>query len=105
MREPPRKRTQPLIDRRLLLRAFLWLGMIEASLCYFGFFYVYRSHGFMSLPYLSFLDQWFIPSVVVDASYVNLLAVTVFHAGVVMAQVGNAFACRTEKSAGAAWVG
>jgi magnesium-transporting ATPase (P-type) len=100
MREPPRKRTQPLIDRRLLLRAFLWLGMIEASLCYFGFFYVYRSHGFMNFPYLSFLDQWFVPSVLVDASYVNLLAVTVFHAGVVMAQVGNAFACRTEKERG-----
>jgi magnesium-transporting ATPase (P-type) len=31
---------------------------------------------------------------------VNLLAVTVFHAGVVMAQVGNAFACRTEKERG-----
>jgi magnesium-transporting ATPase (P-type) len=29
-----------------------------------------------------------------------LLAVTMFHAGVVMAQVGNAFACRTEKQRG-----
>jgi magnesium-transporting ATPase (P-type) len=29
-----------------------------------------------------------------------ILATTVFHAGVVMAQVGNAFACRTEKARG-----
>jgi magnesium-transporting ATPase (P-type) len=29
-----------------------------------------------------------------------MLAVTTFHAGVVMAQVGNAFACRTEKARG-----
>jgi magnesium-transporting ATPase (P-type) len=28
---------------------------------------------------------------------VDLLAITVFHAGVVTAQVGNAFACRTER--------
>ena len=100
MREPPRKRTQPLIDRRLMARAFLWLGMIEASLCYLGFFYVYRMSGSVNLSYLSFLDQWFVPSILVNASYVNLLAVTVFHAGVVMAQVGNAFACRTEKERG-----
>ncbi|HEX9029459.1 MAG TPA: cation-translocating P-type ATPase C-terminal domain-containing protein, partial [Anaerolineales bacterium] len=29
-----------------------------------------------------------------------LLAVTVFHSGVVMSQVGNAFACRSEKEKG-----
>ena len=35
MRRPPRRRNQPLLDKRLLmLRAFLWLGLIEAALCY-----------------------------------------------------------------------
>jgi Ca2+-transporting ATPase len=33
-------------------------------------------------------------------SMVLLTAMTVFHAGVVMAQVGNAFACRSEKLRG-----
>jgi magnesium-transporting ATPase (P-type) len=30
------------------------------------------------------------------SGYVYILATTVFHAGVVIAQIGNAFACRTE---------
>lgn len=104
MNKPPRRPNQPLIDNGLLIRAFLWLGMIETALCYVGFFSVYLFTGnaeasgiggFLSnLPYPSFL---FMPFPLEDA---QILAVTVFHAGVVMAQVGNAFACRSESERG-----
>jgi magnesium-transporting ATPase (P-type) len=100
MRRPPRRREQPLVDNRLLRRAFLWLGLIETVLCFAGFFIVYFRVGvFDSLQRLA--QQW--PALGWAASTrlagetdLYLLAVTVFHAGVVMAQVGNAFACRTE---------
>jgi magnesium-transporting ATPase (P-type) len=74
MRKPPRRRSQPLIDRSLLVRSFLWLGLIETVLAYTGFILV---------NYLADNPP-------------SLLPVTVFHAGVVMAQVGNAFAARSE---------
>ncbi len=36
MQRPPRRKTQPLVDGSLLRRAFLWLGLIEAVLCFPG---------------------------------------------------------------------
>ncbi|MEJ5226002.1 MAG: HAD-IC family P-type ATPase, partial [Anaerolineales bacterium] len=104
MKKPPRRPNQPLIDNKLLMRAFLWLGMIETALCYVGFFSVYLFTGnaqdsglgdfLLSLPYPDFLMLEF------SAAEAHILAVTVFHAGVVMAQVGNAFACRSESERG-----
>jgi Ca2+-transporting ATPase len=101
MRRPPRGRNAPLLDTRLFLRAFLWLGMIEAALCWGAFALVYSAFGLgvavglPAWPRLVALNplQW-------SASDVPLLASSVFFAGVVMAQVGNAFACRTERERG-----
>lgn len=100
MRNPPRRRAQPLVERGLLARAFLWLGGIEAFLCYVGFFYVYNLSGqneFFPLPVYDLIN---IPGLLEGVSEIHLLAITVFHAGVVMAQIGNAFACRTERERG-----
>lgn len=102
MMRPPRKRDQRLIDNNLLLRAFVWLGMIEAVLCFGGFFAVYWFSGnaaaIGALPWLARLPipAFFAnPLSLADA---QIMAVTVFHAGVVMAQIGNAFACRSESN-------
>ena len=97
MQRPPRSRQQPLVDRNLLVRAFLWLGLIEALLCYTGFFLVYAvwGEGFpFVLPGIDPVAHNILPE------QVPLLAVTVFHAGVVMAQIGNVFACRAETNRG-----
>lgn len=87
LKQPPRRRSQPLIDGPLLRRAFLWLGPLEALLAYSGFFLVYAL--FSPNPDWEGMD-----------ANEHLLAVSVFHAGVVMAQVGNAFACRTATQRG-----
>jgi magnesium-transporting ATPase (P-type) len=100
MQRPPRRIDQPLVDRGLLARAFLWLGMIEAVLCYSGFFYVYHLAGATNLRFLPLFDQVISSNILPKVANIDLLAVTVFHAGVVMAQVGNAFACRTERERG-----
>jgi magnesium-transporting ATPase (P-type) len=100
MSHPPRPRGVRLIDNGLLLRSFLWLGMIEATLCYVGFFSVYLFSGnweSLGLPALPLR----IPSLFwlsLTETQAQTMAITVFHAGVVLAQVGNAFACRSEKS-------
>lgn len=106
MQYPPRKREARLVENRLLMRSFLWLGMLEAALCFIGFFAVYLFSGNISILFGENLSSgWFsllssLPSpkflhLDVPPEEVNKMAATVFHAGVVMAQVGNAFACRS----------
>ncbi len=105
MKRPPRRRNTPMVDGRLLARSFLFLGLIEAALCYAGFFVVYdvlASPNFLGLPIFPWLaNSGIIPHYShLPQSMLYILAITVFHAGVVMAQVGNAFACRSEKEKG-----
>jgi Ca2+-transporting ATPase len=101
MQHPPRRRDQRLIDAGLLRRSFLWLGMIEAGLCFMGFFAVYALSGNGEALGLPILDTFHLPQLFqIPASEVAVLAGTVYFAGVVTAQVGNAFACRTERARG-----
>ncbi len=102
MRHAPRPRSQPLLDRRLLGRAF-WLGVVEGLLCYFGFFAIYYLSGNFAVLQLPLLAFPAVPSgfrFVLTPAAAYAMAITVFHAGVVMAQVGNAFACRSTKTRG-----
>jgi magnesium-transporting ATPase (P-type) len=100
MKRPPRPRDQPLIDRGLLWRAFGWLGLMEAVLCFVGFLAVFVITGHadeIGLPFLATLsipDGW---KFSFPFNQTVLLATTVYHAGVVTAQVGNALACRSER--------
>jgi len=87
MRRPPRHRSQPLVDGKLLLRSMAWLGGIETLLCYLGFFLTYLIAGY---PIMIGGQATAAPRPV------YLLATTVFFAGVVTSQVGNVFACRSE---------
>jgi len=100
MKRSPRPRNQPLLDRGLLWRAF-WLGMIEATLCFVGFLSVFILSGHVhqiGLPFLAPLAS--LVNFHLNISFANalLLASTVYHAGVVTSQVGNALACRSERS-------
>jgi Ca2+-transporting ATPase len=99
MKHPPRHRSQPLIDRALMMRALLWLGGIEAGLCFLGYFLVFRAHGYTDLSLFigANIDlQHYADNLQTHLGRVYILATTVFHAGVVSAQIGNVFACRTE---------
>jgi Ca2+-transporting ATPase len=95
MLRPPRKKTQSLVDGRLLRRAFLWLGMIEAALCFFAFFFI---NNWIDIPAFQSLHQLVFANIPHTSQH--SLAITVYYAGVVMAQIGNAFACRTERNRG-----
>ncbi len=95
MQHAPRPKSSRLLDRGLLIRSFLWLGLIEAGLCYFGYLSVFLFSGQaakLGLPALAGLNFPILFSIPKDVSAV---ARTVFLVGMVAAQVGNAFACRT----------
>jgi Ca2+-transporting ATPase len=101
MLRSPRRRNQPLIDRRLLLRAFFWLGPIEAILAFSGFFLVFTIYGQNPAFPLSSSGSGSWQTVLASmsenmANPVYLLAMTIYLVGVVLAQVGNAFAARSE---------
>ncbi|MEW6568189.1 MAG: cation-transporting P-type ATPase [Chloroflexota bacterium] len=97
MNRPPRKRRDPLLTRRHLRQSLLWLGMIETALCYSGFLLVYLAFdhaALIHLPRLAWLAA--LNPLHLPLPAVERLATTVFLAGVVTAQIGNALASRTE---------
>lgn len=85
MSRPPRSRHAQLLDTSTLLRAYAWLGAIEAILCLFGFFAVYWLAGWR-------------PGMPMDSTgTLYATATTMSLAGIVVCQVGNGFACRSSK--------
>ncbi len=100
MKRPPRPRNQPLLDRNLIWRA-LWLGTIEATLCFTGFLSVFVLAGFageIGMPFLAPLADLVDFELILTFEQAWILAATVYHAGVVTSQVGNALACRSDRT-------
>ena len=99
MKRPPRPRHQPLLDRGLLTRAF-WLGLIESALCFGGFLSIFLLSGYVDeigLPFLTPLAELVDFRLSLSFGEATLFAATVYYAGVVTAQVGNALACRSDR--------
>lgn len=85
MRRPPRRRDQRLLNPPTLLRAYGWLGMIEAALGLFGFFFVYWWAG------------WRPGQALISSGPVYVMATTMSLAAIVACQTGNVLACRSER--------
>ena len=89
MQRPPRRRDARLLDRPVLVRAWLWLGLVEAALVVGGFLWVLLRAGWA-------------PGDAVGAGTplhdAHLTAMTMTFAGIVACQVGAAVACRTERA-------
>jgi len=99
MARPPISRNKPLADKSLFLRSIVWLGMVETGLAYLGFYLVY--YFYQTAPQLSSaifainpLHFW----VGNEKWDIHVIASAVFFSGLILAQVGNAYACRTEKT-------
>ena len=85
MDKPPRLRTERLLDLSLLIRAYCFLGPIEATACMAGFFFIYYQNG------------WVPGMEMQDSGVVYLAATTMSLAGIIATQIGNVFACKTER--------
>ncbi len=82
---PPRPRTERLLSLPLLLRAYLFLGVIESVVAMGGFFLYLFANGW----------KWGAPLNWSSPLYRE--ATTVTFAGIVLAQVANVFACRSHR--------
>jgi magnesium-transporting ATPase (P-type) len=87
MERPPRPRSEGVIRRAMLVRAWLFVGGIEAALVLAGFFAVLVSAGWQPGDPVSSGDP-------LHDDYVR--ATTMTFAGIVACQVGTALAARTE---------
>jgi len=105
MIRPPRRRRSALLDRGLVMRV-LGLGALETALCYAGFLWVFYAAGYTDLRDFLLIDLLpFSARLTTREGMVYALATTVFHAGLVTAQVGSVLACRRMTSDGAGgWI-
>ncbi len=89
MKQPPRPRAERLMSRATLRRV-VFIGVIESFWAVGGFLYVMLSHGWHWGD-----ASWMSPS---SPHYVIYReAITMTQAAIVLCQVGNGFACRTER--------
>ena len=88
MERPPRKRSQGVISRPMLLRAWVFLGLIVATLSIGGFFYVLTSAGWHSGDPVG-------PASPFHHAYQQ--ATTMTFLGMIFGQIGTAFAVRTQR--------
>ncbi|HSJ91047.1 MAG TPA: cation-transporting P-type ATPase [Ilumatobacter sp.] len=87
MDRPPRRRGDHIVDRALLFRAYVWLGLVQGLAVMAVFFLHYWDNGYAG--------QWLdLP----DEGVLAREAVAIALAAVVFTQIGNLFAQRTERS-------
>jgi sodium/potassium-transporting ATPase subunit alpha len=84
MEAAPRSRTERLLNRSLLLRSYAFLGLIEAAIAMAAFFGFLLAQGW----------TWSISLSSSDPLYRQ--ATTMSLAAIVLTQVANVFACRSE---------
>ncbi len=82
MRQPPRARGERLLHWPLAIRAYFFLGVLEAVTAMAAFFHVLRAAGWHYGESLAWNDPLY------------LQATTACLAAIVLAQVGNVFLCR-----------
>ncbi len=87
MERPPRPPGESVIRKAMLLRAWLFLGLIISALSLGGFFYVLAKAGWHSGAPVSSGHP---------LHHAYLQATTMFFAGMIAGQIGTAFAVRTQ---------
>ncbi len=85
MKQPPRSPRERLLGIPLILRAYLFLGTIEAAACMFGFFWVLLQGG------------WTWGTLLPANDILYRQATTACLTAIVVTQIANVFACRSSR--------
>jgi calcium-translocating P-type ATPase len=89
MQRPPRQRSEGVIRPPMLVRAWLFLGLIVAGLSIGGFFYVLTQAGWQPSDPTSVGSRF---------HHAYLQATTMTFLGMIFGQIGTAFAVRTQRA-------
>ena len=98
MDRPPRPKQEFLLNVPLLLRAYLFLGVIEAVLSMLGFFIVWWSYGYSLIDLQQVTPMILSHTADPAVTAIYRQATTMTLAAIVTCQVGNLFACRSSWS-------
>jgi magnesium-transporting ATPase (P-type) len=85
MNKPPRKQTESLLNKKLIIKAFLWYGLLGSLASAASYFYVNIQNGWPNVPLAG------------GTSPIYIKATTMALAAIVFSQIGAVFNCRTEK--------
>ncbi|MCK9152323.1 cation-translocating P-type ATPase [Methanobacterium alcaliphilum] len=85
MDRPPRPRSERLLNLPVILRGYIFLGIVEAVLVISGYFWVLYRAGWTLGQDLAFTDPLY------------HMATTMVFSGIVMAQIGSLLACQTTR--------
>lgn len=85
MDQPPRNQKEPLLNRKLVMKAFLWYGMLGAIASTLSYFFVNIQNGWPKVPLAG------------EGDPVYIKATTMALAAIVFTQIGQVFNCRTQK--------
>ena len=94
MNRPPRPQSERLINTKLFLRAYGFLGMIEATLCMVAYYFLYWTNG---VSWGTFVPPNSPAAFAFPNGHIYILATTMCLAGIVTVQIGNVFCCRTDQ--------
>jgi len=97
MERPPKRPGEPILTGGMLVKAYLFLGPIAASIGLFGFFYRYLEAGWQWPDWAGMAAFGAMPVGSTPATGIYMAATTMTLTGIVMAQVGNGFAMRTHR--------
>lgn len=86
MDQPPRDPNERLLNRRVLVKAFLWYGLMGSAAAMLGYFLVNLLNGWPAVPLAG------------EGDPVYVQATTMTLAGIVFAQIGQVMNCRTERT-------
>ena len=84
MEQPPRKTADRLLNRRVVVKGFLWYGMLEAVFSMGAYFFVNLLHGWPGVPLAA-------------SGPVYQMATTMTLASTVFCQIGMVMNCRTDR--------
>ena len=84
MNQPPRKRSDHLLNKQVILRAFVWYGLLSSIISTGAYFFVNYQNG------------WPIQALAASGP-VYMRATTMFLGAIVFTQIANVLNCRTNK--------
>ena len=85
MDKPPRNQNEPLLNKKLIIKAFLWYGLLGSIASAISYFFVNVQNGWPAVSLAGGTDPIYIK------------ATTMSLAAIVFIQIGAVFNCRTEK--------
>jgi potassium/sodium efflux P-type ATPase len=81
---PPRSQKEPLLNKAVMIKGFLWYGMLESAVAMAAYFFINLLNGYPNVPLAA-------------SGVVYSQATTLTLASIVFCQIGMVLNCRTER--------